>query len=332
MPAKRAGDASPSAHGYDRPAVPRKKKAKSEPQSRGLNAGQVASGPATGAAETLRQAIESDGGAVLAVFRDPLGGHWQILAALPIARVEPTPFQRDLSGAHVKRLSAVIDALDRFLDPIIAVRGQDGRYWTPNGNHRLAALRGLGGKSILALVLPEPEVAYKILALNTEKAHNLREKSLEVIRMARDLAGKAPASEKDYALEFEEAAFLTLGACYERNGRFAGGAYHPVLKRIDAFLGEPLSEALELRGERAAKLLALDEAVVSAMQALKERGFDSPYLRPFVVARINPLRFQRGAKADFDATLEKMLSAATRFKAGSVKPEQLARAGGPPAE
>ena len=68
------------------------------------------------------------------------------------------------------------------------------------------------------------------------------------------------------------------------------------------------------------------------MGALKERGFDSPYLRPFVVARINPLRFQRGAKADFDETIDKMLSAATKFKAGSVKPEHLARAGGAPDE
>jgi hypothetical protein len=47
-----------------------------------------------------------------------------------------------------------------------------------------------------------------------------------------------------------------------------------------------------------------------------------------VVARINPLRFQRGAKADCDETIEKMLSAARKFKADSVKPEQLARAGG----
>jgi ParB family chromosome partitioning protein len=312
--------------------VPRKKKAKSEAKSRGLGAAEVARGSVPAAADALRADVERDGGSVLAVFRDPLGGHWQILAALPIDRVDPTPFQRDLSEAHVKRLSAVIDALDRFLDPIIAVRVADGRYQTPNGHHRLAALRGLGGRSILALVLPEASVAYKILALNTEKAHNLREKSLEVIRMARDLAGQGAATEKDYALEFEEAAFLTLGACYERNGRFAGGAYHPVLKRIDAFLGQPLAKALDERAERAGRLLALDEAVVSAMVALKERGFDSPYLRPFVVARINPLRFQRGAKADFDETIERMLSAAAKFKAGSVKPEQLALAGGAPDE
>jgi ParB family chromosome partitioning protein len=308
--------------------MPPRKKKKAEPRSRGLTAAEVGEGKPSPAAETLAAQIEADGGARLGLYRDPLGGHWQILAALPLEKVDPTPFQRDLSEAHVKRLTGALEALGRFLDPIIAVRTPDGRYWTPNGNHRLASLRALGARSIVALVLPEVEVAYKILALNTEKAHNLREKSLEVIRMARDLAPRGNLTEKDYALEFEEAAFLTLGVCYEQNGRFAGGAYHAVLKRIDAFLGKPLAKALETREERARTLLELDAAVVAAMGALKERGFESPYLRPFVVARINPIRFQRSAKADFDETIEKMLASARKFKAEGVKPEQLARAGG----
>jgi ParB family chromosome partitioning protein len=305
-----------------------KRRKKAESKSRGLEARDAAEGTPPPAAAALRDAVRADGGAALALYRDPLGGHWQLLASLPIEKVEPTAFQRDLSETHVKRLTGVIDALGRFLDPIIAVRGEDGTYRTPNGHHRLASLRNLGARSVTALVLPEPEIAYKILALNTEKAHNLREKSLEVIRMARDLAAHDGRAEDDYALEFEEAAFLTLGVCYEANGRFAGGAYHPFLKRVDAFLSKPLEKALAVRAERAARLMELEEAVAAAMKALKDKGFDSPYLRTFVVARINPLRFQRGAKADFDETLDKMLASARKFKAESVKPEQLARAGG----
>ncbi|HWZ84593.1 MAG TPA: ParB/RepB/Spo0J family partition protein [Thermoanaerobaculia bacterium] len=308
--------------------MPPRKKKKAEPRSRGLTAAEVRDGKPSPAVEALAAQIEEDDGALLGLYRDPLGGHWQILAAIPLEKVDPTPFQRDLSEAHVKRLTGALEALGRFLDPIIVVRTPEGRYWTPNGNHRLASLRALGARSIVALVLPETAVAYKILVLNTEKAHNLREKSLEVIRMARDLAPRGTLTEKDYALEFEEAAFLTLGVCYEQNGRFAGGAYHALLKRIDAFLAKPLAKALETREERARALLELDAAVVAAMAALKERGFESPYLRPFVVARINPIRFQRSAKADFDETLEKMLAAAKKFKAEGVKPEHLARAGG----
>ena len=308
--------------------MPPRKKKKAEPKSRGLTPAEVGEGKPSAAATRLAQEIEADGGATLGTYRDPLGGNTQVLAALPIEKVDPTPFQRDLSESHVKRLTGVLEALDRFLDPIIAVRTSEGRYWTPNGNHRLASMRALGARSIVALVLTEPELAYKILALNTEKAHNLREKSLEVIRMARDLAPRDERTEKDYALEFEEAAYLTLGVCYEQNGRFAGGAYHPLLKRIDTFLGKPLADALEVRKERADALLELDAAVVAAMAALKERGFESPYLRPFVVARINPIRFQKGAKPEFDETIAKMLASAKKFKAEGVKPEQLARAGG----
>ncbi len=298
-------------------------------QSRGLTAPEVGSGAPSPAAAALAEAIAADGGSVLGTFRDPLGGHWQILAALPIDKVEPTSFQRDLSDAHVKRLAAVMDALGRFLDPIIAVRTEEGRYLTPNGNHRLSSLKRLGGRSIVALVLPEREIAYKILALNTEKAHNLREKALEVIRMARDLASHDGGPENQYALEFEEPAYLTLGVCYEKNGRFAGGAYHPILKRVDQFLPEALPRALAVREARAARVIELEEAVGAAMQALKERGFESPYLRAFVVARINPLRFHKGEAPSFDATLEKMIGSARKFKPESVKAEQVARAGGP---
>jgi len=79
-------------------------------------------------------------------------------------------------------------------------------------------LRAIGAKAVVALVLPEPETAYRILALNTEKAHNVREKSLEVIRMARSLAQLDPRPEKEFALEFEEPSFLTLARRTKRKG------------------------------------------------------------------------------------------------------------------
>ena len=225
-----------------------------------------------------------------------------------------------------------MDRLGRYLDPMIVVRTDDGHYWTPNGNHRLAAMRTLGARAALAIVVPEPEVAHRILLLNTEKAHNLRERALEVARLAQSLAELDDRPERQFETEFEEAALVTLGLCYMENGRFAGGAYHPVLKRIDAFLGVALPKALEIRRERAARLLELEEAVGEAIKGLKARGFESPYLRAFVVARINPLRFKRGAKADFDETIDKMLASAQRFDAAKIRADQVARASGPPEE
>jgi ParB family chromosome partitioning protein len=307
-------------------------RAKAPPEPRGLTAERMTSSAPPAAIVRLAETIRSDGGVVLASYREPLGGSWQILAGLPIERVTPTPFQRDLSAPHVKRLAEAIEKLDRYLDPVIVVPAGEGVYWTPNGHHRLAALRNLGGRAIVTLVVPETSVAYRILALNTEKAHNLRERALEVSRLARGLADLDPRPEREFATEFEEPALLTLGLCYQKNGRFAGSAYHPVLKRVEGFLAAKLPQALETRAARAERLIELDGAVNEAVAALKARGFESPYLKAFVVARINPLRFRRSATADFDETIEKMLTAARRFDAAKIRPDHVARTGGAPEE
>ncbi|MET0400876.1 MAG: ParB N-terminal domain-containing protein, partial [Cystobacter sp.] len=273
-----------------------------------------------------------DGGQVLGHYREPLGGHAIALAALPIDKVEPTPYQRDVSEPHVKRLASAMERLDRFLDPIIAIR-KEGRYWTPNGNHRLQASRLLGGKSIMALVLPEEDVAYQILALNTEKAHNLKERALEVIRMHRGLTGARAGREVDFAHLFEEPSLLTLGAAYEKRPRLSGGAYHPFLKRIETFLPLPLAEALATRDARADRLLELDDTVAGVVEALKARGLQSPYLKNFVVARINFLRLRKpepdAPPLPFDATLTRMLSSARKFNLDKVNREDLGRMSGP---
>jgi ParB family chromosome partitioning protein len=308
----------------------KKKRAVAPAASRGLDARRLASATPPASVVTLGRTIEDDGGSVLATYRDPLGGHWQLLASLPLDRVEPTPFQRDLSEAHVGRLANAIDKLDRYLDPVIAVPAGNGKYWSPNGYHRLGAMRELGAKSIVALVVPEPEVAHRILLLNTEKAHNLRERSLEVARLAEALAVLDDRPEREFAIEFEEAALVTLGLCYQQNGRFSGGAYHPILKRCDKFLGSKLPSALDIRRLRADKLLELNELVNEAVKGMKSRGLESPYLKAFVVARLNPLRFQRKPTADFDDTIDKMLAGARRFDPGKVRADQVARSGGAP--
>jgi ParB family chromosome partitioning protein len=282
----------------------------------------------------LHRAIEGDDGRVLSIYREPYGGRWVMLTALPIELVEPTPFQRNLSDMHVRKLELVIGKIGRFLDPIIAVRAprsqQVAKYWTPNGNHRLSAMKTLGAKSIVAIVVPEAAAAYQILAMNTEKAHNLREKSLEVIRMYKALARLDDATEESYVLEFEEPAFITLGLCYEERPRFSGGAYNPVLKRVEAFLKNPLRAAIELRRERAKTMLALDDQIVKQVEALKAKGLTSPYLKSFVVARVNPIRFRPkdAVPLSFDEAFARMATATAKFNPEKIKMEELARSGG----
>ena len=308
---------------------PRRKKA--TPAQKGLSAVETGN-DVPEVARTLTAEVEADGGRVLAAYREPLGGHAVLFAALPVDKVQPTPYQRDLSEPHVKRLVSAMERVDRFLDPLIAVR-HEGSYWTPNGNHRLQALRKIGARTVVALLLPDPDVAFKILALNTEKAHNLKEKSLETIRMERALAERSGNRlEREFAFEFDQPAFLTLGAAYDKRPRLSGGAYQSVLRRIEDFLDERLTKALAERERRAAKLLAIDDEVGRIVQKLKGRGFTSPYLRPFVVARINPIRFSTSTEFDVDDVLDRMQRSATKFNVDKIKQEDIVRAGGAPEE
>ena len=165
----------------------------------------------------LAAKITSDGGAPLCAFQEPIGHKWHLFALLPAELVKPTPFQRDLSPTHTKRMVEVMKKLGRFTEPIVAVCSESGEYWTPNGNHRRAAAVKLGAETIPAIVIPDLAVAYQILALNTEKVHNLRDKALEVIRMYRGkLADNPRATEKTFAFEFERPHFATLGVIYEK--------------------------------------------------------------------------------------------------------------------
>jgi len=300
-------------------------------QARGLEAAQVAVALDDAAVAELAQLVRAAGGAPIGAYREPLGGRPLLLASLPFAAVQPTPFQRDLSPTHAKRLAVAIEQTAAFLDPLIVVRGEDGRLWTPNGRHRLAAAKVLGLKQITALISGDESLAYRILALNTEKAHNLKDRSLEVIRMARNLAKRRGRErEQEFAAQFEAPELLTLGIVYERSPRFAGGAYSAFLKKVDRFSERTLTASLKQREDYAARILEIDARVKSLITALQARGFKSPYLRNYVVARINPVRFHKVKKGDtqppmpLPQALLRMWGAARKFNVGSVSNSDLA--------
>jgi ParB family chromosome partitioning protein len=319
------------------PAAAAKKRAARRPKlapartARGLAAAEIALALDGPEVAELAAAVRAAGGTAVGAYRDPLGSRPLLLATLPLAAVQPTPFQRDLSPTHSKRLAEKIDEAKAFLDPLIVVRGHDGRFWTPNGRHRLAAGKVLGLRQITALVSPDETLAYRILALNTEKAHNLKDRSLEVIRMARTLAKREPgAKESAFADMFEAPELVTLGLLYESNPRFAGGAYAPFLKKVDRFAERTLPVALREREGYADRLQSVDTEVKRIVAALEAKGFKSPYLRNYVVARINPVRFHVAKKGQtapampLAQALTRMTAAAKGFDLASVSSRDLA--------
>jgi ParB family chromosome partitioning protein len=314
-------------------APTRRRPRKAKPGTRGLTPTESRLEKVEGSASDALAAVEKVGGSVVGMYKEPLGGHPVLLAVLPIDAIEPTPFQRDLSDTHHKRLADVIAKTGRYLDPVIAVVAPSQGFWTPNGRHRLAAMRRLGARSITALIVVDREVAWQILALNTEKAHNLKERSLEVIRIYRGLVEEdAVRSESDFAFYLEESALVTLGVCYEQAPRFGGGVYHSILRRLKNFSNDSLRTSLKVHQKHAATVLDLEERVAAVVKKLKERGLVSPYLRSFVVARINPLRWIKGDPPPLEDVLKTMRERATKFNVEKIRTQDLAGAAGPPDE
>jgi ParB family chromosome partitioning protein len=270
------------------------------------------------------------GGTVLAFYREPLGRNALCFWRCPSAEIEPTPYQREVSDAHVRRLTVAMDKTKRFLDPIIVVRDEEkGGYLTPNGNHRLTALKELGAKTAIALLVPEKTVAYQILALNIEKAYNLREKAIEVVRLYRELARLGGDKEESYALEFEgprssRSDSVTRSVRAFRGARTSGAAQGGRVQRRQS------RDRHSERERRADLVLELDDAVNEAIAKLKAKGFNSPYLRTFVVARVNPLRFMKGSVPPMEELLRGMAKRARGMNTDRIKTEDVARTGGAP--
>jgi ParB family chromosome partitioning protein len=280
----------------------------------------------TTAAQALAAQVARDCGHVLAMYKDPVGEHWQLFCLLPRDRVQASPYQRDLSPTHVKRLTEAVKKIDRFVDPIVAISPAPGVYWTPNGNHRRAVLDKLKSAWVPAILVVETETAFQVLALNTEKAHNLKEKSLEVVRMYRALADEQPSStEEAWAFQFEAPHFVTLGLLYETNKRFAGGAFAPILRRVDKFLKLTLARGLTEREERAELVRETDETLAAAVARVKKRGINHPYVKNYLLARTTPLTRQRKTLPSFEQTFKKLAANLKEFDVSKVRYDDIQR-------
>ncbi len=92
----------------------------------------------------------------------------------------------------------------------------------------------------------------------------------------------------------------------------------------------PLRAAIKDHEKRAALVLDLEERVAGVVKKLKERGLVSPYLRSFVVARINPLRWIKGEPPPLEEVRKTMRERAGKFNVEKIRPQDLAGAAGAP--
>jgi ParB family chromosome partitioning protein len=99
---------------------------------------------------------------------------------------------------------------------------------------------------------------------------------------------------------------------------------------VDRFGERSLATSLRDRTAWAARVLEIDAQVKRIVAKLQAQGLRSPYLRNYVVARINPVRFHKAKKGDtappmaVAQALTRMTAAAKRFDTRNVSSGDLA--------
>ena len=268
--------------------------------------------------------LESEGIKVLSVYNEPYGGNKQIFAMMPIDLIKSAPFQRELSNLHVRKLADAIAKVGRFLDPIIVVKSSSGEYWTPNGHHRKEAAVMLGLKEIPVILILEEEVGRYVLAMNVEKAHTIKDKSLEVVKLYEQLLAERP-EEREIEFEgiFESGAYVTLGIVYKQVDRFHGSAYESILRRVDYLLDHPLREAYQIRQERANILKEVDEVAAEVVQKMREKGVNHPFLWQAVISSASPIKRKRIVEESYEEVMAKLKENLSRISEEDILGEEL---------
>jgi ParB family chromosome partitioning protein len=211
----------------------------------------------------------------IAVFEDPVKKQPLKLALFRLEEIEVPPFQRDISESLRKQLELAIDKLG-FLTPIVVVP-KGGKYYVVDGRHRLEAMRGLGAREILAIVVDEKMYHY-ILEFNTEKPPNVKEKAKQAYRLYMDFYREDPNLIEDELYTYlKEPMLITFGfAIEEFDKRFPASFYESFVEKIDDFLRVPLSEGVVERRNRAKALIELNDIV---NQKYAEFGWENALLK-----------------------------------------------------
>ncbi|MCS7199343.1 MAG: ParB/RepB/Spo0J family partition protein [Caldimicrobium sp.] len=218
---------------------------------------------------------------VLASFEDPVKRQPLKLAIFRLEEISIPPFQRDISESLKKHLEMAIEKLG-FLTPIVVVP-KDGKYYVVDGRHRLEAMRDLGAREILAIVVDESLYHY-ILEFNTEKPPNVKEKSKQAYRLYMDFYREDPQlKEEDLFTYLKEPMLITFGfAIEEKDSRFPASFYENFLAKIDGFLELTLEEAVEERRRRAEALIDLNRVV---NEKYGEFGWENALLKGEIVRK-----------------------------------------------
>jgi ParB family chromosome partitioning protein len=239
-------------------------------------------------------------------YTDPVSKKERVIKLVDINLIEPSPLQREISEKHVENLAKSIAKLG-FLDPLIGYEA-NGKYWIVNGQHRLMALRHLGAQGQIPVLIIGVEDAKYILDMNIEKAPNIKDKSIEALKVYKEFIKTVPhETEFVVAESVGEICLVTFGLCYAMDNRFPASSFFNLIKKIDLPENIPLSDGLELRQQRANKLMELKEIFNQKKQEFIEAGYDKMQVGNIIISLANPWGRKRIIEESFDDGIEMIM-------------------------
>ena len=236
-------------------------------------------------------------------IKEPVYGHPIQIMMIPLEDLKVIEIQRRPSSSHTKRLAESMRKLG-FVVPVVVIR-KDERFIIIDGQHRYLAAKELGAKEIPCVVI-DKKYGFELMELNIEKQMTLRERcyvALNVYRWYIQIDDTKMEDDQEIQDSIEFPYYVTLGIAYEKEKRFFGSAYESILRRIDAFLELPISEAIRNRTERADLLLQTEEQVREAVALIKEKGISHPFLHKELVSFANPLGKRRLVRESYENVL-----------------------------
>ena len=245
----------------------------------------------------------------LGTFIDPVKGREFPIMSIPIEKLEPSPYQREVSKSLKDNLEMSISKLG-FLSIPLAVQNED-KYYLIDGMHRVEALKNLVGEGIEVpcIVLPPEKEFLYCLDFNVEKAPNIKEKSKQIYKMYMDEVENNPnVLEKDLASLFEIGYYVTCGvALEEEDPKFSPSCFENILKKVDTmFLELPIYQAYKERQKRARILVKTYEKVNKRFYELGLRNY---FLKSAIVAKAFQKIYGQRVRAiddDFYTCFEKL--------------------------
>jgi len=245
---------------------------------------------------------------VITEFFEPVKKQKLAIAYFDVNEIEIPPFQRDVSESLRKHLEIAIDRLG-FLTPVVVVP-RNGKYYVVDGMHRLEAMRNIGAREIVAVVVDESLYHY-ILEFNTEKPPTIKDKAKQTYRLYQDVLSANPeAPEEEFFVYFKDPCYITLGfAIEEINPKFPAGFYDDFVSKIDQFLAKPMTEAAEERRKRAELLSQLNEIVT---EKYAEFQWDNPLMKGDIVRKAVQKAYGVRVRAigdDFYTAVKKVMEA-----------------------